>query len=205
MEQFSFIFTIFFMLLGPIKLIPTFATLTRGTDLPFKRSVAIGGSVIASVLCVFVALVGTSLMSKYHISIDVLRLSTGLVLLLSALLVVFQKAQPILPVSGTPSPLQIASSPVAVPMIVPPAGIAFILVCMVLAPQHPGMMQAVAICLTIIMTLNFLVMFFIDRIIKTPGLGLVLTVLGSVLVFVQICLAVQTIVNGLQGLGVFKG
>ena len=30
MEQFPFIFTTFFMLLGPIKLIPAFAGLTKG-------------------------------------------------------------------------------------------------------------------------------------------------------------------------------
>jgi multiple antibiotic resistance protein len=204
MQEFAFVFTIFFMLVGPIKLIPSFSGLMRDAESPFKRRVAIWSIVIASVLCVFVALIGTSLMGKYRISLEALRLSTGLVLLLSALQVVFQKAQPTLPPAGKPAALQLAASPMAVPLIVPPAGIAFILVCMMLAPQYPGMMQAVALCLAIIMTLNFLVMFFIDRIIKTPGLGLVLTVLGSVLVFVQICLAVQTMINGLQGLGVFK-
>ena len=58
MEQFPFIFTTFFMLLGPIKLIPAFAGLTQGADVRFKRSVAIRGTVIATVLCVFVALAG---------------------------------------------------------------------------------------------------------------------------------------------------
>jgi len=56
MEQFSFVFTVFFMLLGPIKLIPSFAGLTRGLDNGFKRDVAIRGVLIASALCVFVAL-----------------------------------------------------------------------------------------------------------------------------------------------------
>lgn len=40
MEQISFIF-IFFILLGPIKLIPSFAGLARQADGPFKRDVAI--------------------------------------------------------------------------------------------------------------------------------------------------------------------
>jgi hypothetical protein len=35
MEEFSFVFTVFFMLLGPIKLIPSFAGVTRGTDVQF--------------------------------------------------------------------------------------------------------------------------------------------------------------------------
>ena len=204
MEQIAFIFTTCFTLLGPIKLIPSFAGLTCGTELPFKRSVALWSVVIASGLCVFVAVIGTTLLGNYRISLAALRISGGLVLLLSALQVIFQKAKPIHPVSGTPSPLQIAASPMAVPLIVPPAGIALVLLFVMLAPQYPGTPLALAISLTIIMTLNFLVMFFIDRIIKMSGLGLVLTVLGSVLVFVQICLAVQTILNGLEGLGVIQ-
>ena len=204
MEQFPFIFTTFFMLLGPIKLIPAFAGLTQGADVRFKRSVAIRGTVIATVLCVFVALAGTTLLGKYRISVPALQISGGLVLLISALQIIFQKAQPPRPSSGKPSALQLAAAPLAVPMIVPPAGIALILVCMMLAPQNPGTPQAVAICLAIMMVLDFLVMYFIDRIMKTPGLGLVLVVLGSVLIFVQVCLAIQTILNGLNGLGVVQ-
>jgi len=204
MEQFAFIFTTFFMLLGPLKLIPVFAGLTQGADVRFKRSVAIWGTVIAVALCVFVAVVGGVLLSKYRISLEALRISGGLVLLIAALQVIFQKVSPTRPSSGTPTPLQLAATPIAVPGIVPPAGVAVILVCTMLAPQFPGTMQAVAICLAIMMMLDFLVMYFIDRIMKTPGLGLVLTVLGSVLIFVQVCLAMQTILNGLKGLGVFK-
>jgi multiple antibiotic resistance protein len=204
MEQLPFIFTTFFMLLGPIKLIPAFAGLTQGADLRFKRSVAVWGTMIATVLCVFVALAGGALLGKYRISLEALRISGGLVLLISALQVIFQKAQPTQPVTGTPKAIQLAVSPVTVPMIVPPAGVAVILVCIMLVPLYPGTMQAFAICLTIIMALNFLVMYFIDKVMKTPGLAIVLAVLGSVLVFVQVCLGIQTILNGVMGLGVVQ-
>jgi hypothetical protein len=39
---------------------------------------------------------------------------------------------------------------------------------------------------------------------RQPGFGLILVVLGSVLIFVQACLAVQSILNGLNGLGFFE-
>ena len=204
MEEFSFVFTIFFMLLGPIKLIPSFAGLTRGADARFKRSVTIRGVVIASALCAFVALAGGTLLGKYRISIDALRIAGGLVLLIAALQVIFQKAQPSSPGSGTPTAIQLAASPVAVPMIVPPAGVAAILIFMMVEPQYPGITQAVAICLATIMVLDFLVMYFIDRVMKTPGLMIVLTVLGSVLVFVQAGLAMEMFLNALKSLGVFK-
>jgi multiple antibiotic resistance protein len=204
MEQFSFIFTVFFMLLGPLKLIPAFAGLMRGADVRFKRDVAIRGVVIASALCVFVALAGGTLLGKYRISLDAVRIAGGLVLLITALQVIFQKAPSSNPSSGTPTAIQLAASPVAVPRIVAPAGVAAILIFIMLAPQYPGMTQAVAICLTIVMVLDFLVMYFIDRVMKTPGLAIVLTVLGSVLVFVQLGLAIQMILNALTDLGVIQ-
>ncbi len=204
MDQISFIFTILFMLLGPIKLIPSFAGVTRGADAAFKRSVAIRGVVIAAALCLFVALLGGALLGKYRISINAVRIAGGLVLLVSALQVIFQRGPAVKPASGTIPAIQLAASPVAVPNIVPPAGVAAILIMMMMAPQYPGMMQAVLICLAIVMLLDFLVMYFIDWVMKTPGLPLVLMVLGSVLVFVQACLAVQMVLVALKELRVLE-
>ncbi len=202
MDQISLVFTVFFMLLGPVKLIPAYAGLTRGKERAFKRAVAIWAVLIASALCAFVALAGEGVLGKYHISIDAVRIAGGLVLLISALLGIFQRSKPLGPASGAPSMLQFAASPVAIPSIVPPAGVAAILIFMMLASQYPGMAQAVAICLAIMMVLDLLVMYFIDTVMKTPGLMVVLTVLGAVLIFVQAGLAVQMILNALKNLGV---
>ena len=125
MDQFSFIFTIFFMLLGPVKLIPSFGGLTRDADRQFKRDLAIRGVVVASALCAFVALAGGTLLSRYRISIDALRISGGLVMLIASVQVIFLKAESPSPGTGTPTAIQLAASPIAVPMIVPPAGLGF--------------------------------------------------------------------------------
>ena len=89
-------------------------------------------------------------------------------------------------------------------MIVPYAGVAAILICIALAPQSPGMTQAIAICLAIMMVLDFLVMYFIDQVVKTPGLAIILSVLGSVLVFVQAALAINMMLVALRSLGVIQ-
>ncbi len=49
---------------------------------------------------------------------------------------------------------------------------------------------------------GFLTMFFIDTIVKTPGLTIVLTVLGAVPVFVQVCLALEMMLAALKSLGI---
>ena len=204
MEQFSFIFTIFFMLLGPVKIIPPFAGLTQGADVRFKRDVAIRGAVIASVLCAFVALAGGTLLGKYRISIDAVRIAGGLVLLIAALQVIFQKSTVVKPqlrhtyrdptrrLAGCRSDDRAACRRRRHIDLHDAS------------PEFPGMTQAVAICLATIMVLDFLVMYFIDRVMKTPGLMIVLTVLGSVLVFVQAALAIQMILTALKSLGVIK-
>lgn len=205
MEQFPFVFTVFLMLLGPFKLIPSFAGVTRGMDVPFKRSIAIRAALIAAALCAFVAFAGESLLGKYHISIHALRISAALILLISALQIIFQKARPASPGSAAQGAIQIAASPVAVPGIVPPAGVAAILIFMMLSSQYPGLGLAVAVCLAIILALDFLVMYFIDQVMKTPGLMLILAMLGAVLVFMQVCLAVETFLGALKGLGLISG
>jgi len=202
MDQFPLVFTIFFMLLGPIKLIPSFAGSTQGADVRFKRAVAIRGVVIAAALCALVALGGGTLLARYRISIDALRFAGGLVLLIAALQVIFEKANPPSPSSGTRTAIQLATSPVAIPMIVPPAGVAAILIFMMFEPQYPGIPTTIAVCLSIIMVLDFLVMYFIDQVLKTPGLMIVLTVLGAVLIFVQVALAMQIFLVALRSLGV---
>jgi hypothetical protein len=45
-------------------------------------------------------------------------------------------------------------------------------------------------------------MYFIDHVMKTPGLMLVLQVVGAALVFVQVCIGVETILRALKDLGV---
>jgi multiple antibiotic resistance protein len=200
MEHFAFIFTIFFMLLGPIKIIPVFAALTRDSDIPFKRALAIRASLIASVLVLFIAIMGGSLLDKYQISFNSLRISGGLVLILAALNTIFRKAQTAYAKPGA-TVLQLAASPLAIPAIVPPAGVAAILIFVMLAPDHPDMWQAIVIVLTIMMVLDFLVMYFIDFVLKAPGLMLVLHVVGATLIFMQVCIGIEIILRALKDLG----
>jgi multiple antibiotic resistance protein len=204
LDQLPFVLTVFFMLLGPAKIIGPFAALTRGTDAKFKRDVAIRGAAIASVLCALAAVAAGILLNKYRVSLDGLRISGGLVLMLSALETIFRKEEHPAPASGAPTALQLAASPVAIPIIVPPTGIVAILIFAMWERQFPGVRLAVAIGLVSMMVLDFLVMFFIDRVVRIPGLAIVLTVLGSVLIFMQLGLSVEMILNVLRNLGVVR-
>ena len=86
----------------------------------------------------------------------------------------------------------------------PPAGVGAILIFMMLAPEYPGIARSVAVALAIVMVLDFLVMFFNRKILKVPGLMLVLRVLGAVLIFMQAALAADTMLDALRHMGVFR-
>jgi multiple antibiotic resistance protein len=192
------------MLLGPLKIIPAFMKLTREADRAFKRDVAIKASMTASALVVVIVLLGKGLVARYEISLDSVRIAGGLVLLLSALKVVFPGPEPVRAESVKPTALQLAISPVAMPITVPPAGVAAILITLLLAPTYPGMGSVIVWGLATMMTLDFLAMYFIDTLAEVPGLLLLLQVLGAVLIFIQIALAIETFLVAFRDLALIR-
>ena len=165
---------------------------------------AIKATLLASGVVAAVALLGTGMVATYAISLDALRLAGGGVLLLSALKIMFPSAEPSNADAPKPTALQLAMSPLAVPIIVPPAGIAAILIFAGLAPKYPGIELVIPAALVAMMALNFLVMFFIDQIVRIPGLLLVLQVFGAILVFIQVALAVEILMVAFRGLGALE-
>lgn len=200
MDFLSFVFTVFFMLIGPVKIIPAFAQLTREADREFKRKLAILGAAIAFGIAAFVALAGETFVLRFRISLEALRIAGGLVLLVAVLIVLFSHPRTFELPAVRPSALQLAVSPLAMPVIIPPAGVAAILIFMMLAGRNTAMWRAVALGLVSILILDFLVMFYNDTVMAIPGLLLILQVLGGVLAFLQAALAIQIMIVGFKGI-----
>lgn len=204
MENPAFIFTIFFLTLGPIKIVSAFNKLTHSMPLEFKRKVAIRGIFVATAVCLYVALLGQGIVKSYQLSIEGLGIAAGVILLLSALKVIFPSPQPPNASQAQPTAMQLAISPVASPIIVTPVGIAAILIFVLAAPSFPGMEFEIAKSLAILLVLDFLVMYFIDNIAKISWLMLALQVLGSVLIVIQVALAIEIVLDALRSLDVLK-
>jgi multiple antibiotic resistance protein len=202
MEQDSFILTIFFLTLGPIKIIAPFAKLTQPFPKKFKQEVAIKGTFMASIICFYVVVLGGNMLSHYRISLNALNIAAGVVLLISALETIFPRVRPTTPPLSNPTAIQLAISPVATPIIVPPIGIAAILIFVMISPGSPSMWFIIIKGIVIMLVLNFLVMFYIDRIIKLPIITIILQILGSVLVFLQVALAIETFLKAFRNLGI---
>lgn len=191
------------MLLGPLNIIPAFAAATRERDEAFKRATAITALPIATAVLALLCVSGTLLLAEYRISINAVYLAFAVILLLSALNTIFGKGAHA-DITGKATPLQTALSPLVAPVIIPAAGVGALLAFVVLSPQYAEGMQAIVIALSVIVVLDFLAMYFHSAIVSVPGLMMLLRLLGDVLVFVQVALAMETMIAALRNLGIAK-
>jgi small neutral amino acid transporter SnatA (MarC family) len=120
-------FTFFFLMLGPLKILGPFVQLAGQGDTQFARRLAL----------LFAAVIGERSMRQYHVSEPVLAIAAGIILFLVALKTIMEQFR-----STVPAPQQnlepslgLAISPLAFPTIVTPYGVAAVIICMALTPD----------------------------------------------------------------------
>jgi multiple antibiotic resistance protein len=197
----SQIFTYFFVMLGPIKILAPFVKISRGMDAPSARMLAVKGFFFACLAGVAAATLGQNTLAKWDVGLPALLIAAGLVLLLVALRsVLSQYEQPAAALPGDnpqPATKMLAISPLAFPTIITPYGIAaFILINTAIPPEQNIEIYKVFLE---VMALNLAAMLFARPIIKY--LSTVLTILGAVLGVLQVALAVQMIILAFRMLG----
>src|SRR5437868_6175819 len=125
----SFVFAIFFLTLGPLKLIPSFHGVTHGLDGKARFALALKSTALALVILVAATFVGSALASNWRVSREALTATGGLLLLIGSLKVLSQALtgpQPREPATAGASPEQpisIVISPLAIPGIITPWGL----------------------------------------------------------------------------------
>ena len=185
---------LFFIMLGPAKLLAPFHLATREMEPRALRATAIKIAVISSITLLIAGLVGSAMMQQWRISVPVMELAGGLIFLLVALkLVLAQYVEP--------APPQVAGKGANVmhlvfPGVVTPYGIAALIALMALS----GGIQRSAVVLgamLVVMVLNLLAMLFVRAILH--GIGpMPLQILAAVLAVQQVALALQVIVMALN-------
>jgi multiple antibiotic resistance protein len=204
------VFTYFFLMLGPLKVIGPFVKLTAGTDAAFQRTLALHAFAIACVAGLVAALVGQNLLQKWGVSLPALLLAAGLVLLLVALQTVLHQYNPTAPhppvdepaTSRAPS-LGLALAPLAFPTIITPYGAAVLIVLLAASGALTRDLAILGVFLAV-MVLDLLAMLFAHPILKTVGTAPLL-VLGAVLGVLQVALAMQMLLLAGKLIGVVPG
>lgn len=197
------IFTLFFITLGPVKVLGPFAEQTRGLEPAALRGIALRVFVLSLVAVLVGGYLGRSLAINWNLSIPALLIATGIIFFLVALNLVLEQYEPARP-AQEPLPAQpmAAALQLTFPTVVTPYGVAA-LIALLAATQNSYRAELIIGIVLGVMVLNLLAMLFARIVMHGPML-LGLRLLGAVLGVLQVALAVQFIIHGLTELGAFE-
>lgn len=193
-------FTFFFLMLGPLKILGPFAQITRKADAALTRRIAIRAFLYSCAALVLAVVIGEAFLRKYNIPVSVLAIAAGIILFLVALRGVLDQFD--IDPDATPKQyepdMKYAASPLAFPTIVTPYGVATVIVCLALTPDYLSQI-AVYSALLALMVLNLVAMLFARPILKYLQMPLML--FGTVLGIIQVALGLSITLRGLQNVG----
>ena len=127
MNDLSFVLVIFFVTLGPIKVIAAFAQLTSQLPDGERRALALRSTLIATAVGFLILFIGDNLRQNWQIASPDLLLTGGLLLLIGALEAVKNAQHAPAPGAPPTSAKGLAMSPVTFPIIITPYGIVALL------------------------------------------------------------------------------
>jgi hypothetical protein len=125
------IFFMLFLMLGPIKVLVPFVTMSSGSDPRFRRRLATRATLFSAAALAVAGVLGRVMLENFEISLSVLAMTGGVILFLVALQTVLQQPAGALGEPqdfGKPENLSLAFTPLAFPTIVTPYGIAAVIV-----------------------------------------------------------------------------
>ena len=198
----------FFATIGPLDVAAIFAALTTASTPAHRRSMAIRGTLIATVILVVFALLGELLLTSFGISLAALRTAGGILLLLIGIEMVFARS------SGSTSTTDeeeeeaatkedIAAFPIALPLIAGPGAMSATIL-LIANTRGDVALQAVVIgSLLVILLFTLIAMLLagqIHRALGVTGMHVVSRIFGVLLC----ALAVQFIFDGIEQSGLLR-
>jgi multiple antibiotic resistance protein len=195
-------FVTFFVTIDPIGLVPIFIGLSRHLA-PARRGAAAakGVAVGAAVLAVF-AVFGDAALGQLGIGLPAFRIAGGVLLLLLALEMVFERRGQRRTVAAEHLQEELAAQdisvfPLGIPLIAGPAAITAVLLQITRHAHAPGEQIAVLLALAAVLLLAWVLLLFSGWIGRLLGPTLVM-VLSRLLGLLLAALAVQHVIDGLR-------
>lgn len=194
------VFTAFFLMLGPVKILAPFAAMTSGVEVSEARRIALKAIGFACIAGLIAAIMGQNILVSWGISPAMLHFAAGIILLLVALGAVLAQYKPgVEPAAPPANPGKLALSPLAFPTILTPYGIGIFILLLALTGDRQRELQ-IAGLFVLVMGLNLLVMWFARPIVRRGHV--VLALFGAVVGVLQVALAVKMMVESLRSMHV---
>lgn len=183
--------SLLFSLMGPIAAIPTFAAATAGADRPLQLKIAFLSAGLALLAIVIAVFAGATAMASAGTSQSSLIMAAGLLLVLSALRNIFG-GQPGAHGAKAEPNLGLALSPIAIPGLVTPVGVAVLILFVSYFPDHRLQIMGIV---SVLMSFNLLAMLGAEWFMRWIGPG-PLVVLGAVFGVLQVAMGIEMLVSG---------
>lgn len=207
MIDFAYAFTIMFVTLGPIKIIPPFFLMTLRADQRTIWVLALRSTIVAVGITLFIAVVATATMTRWRVSVDAVEIAGGILMLTTAIRAVNNftlmetPPDPGPQAAGAAGPMpwlgKPVLSPIVIPTIIPPIGVVAILFFAGAAVGDDAERLRLLGVLLGIMAMNFVAMILARPIMRAVGVP-ILQVMGWVLTTLQAGLAVEAIIAALR-------
>ena len=127
-EIFIQTFFLYFIVIDPLGNTPLFLSITQHMETKQKIKVAFSATVIATIILLFFALLGSSLLSYLHISYSAFTIGGGIILLIIAIEMLFDKRQQRKGEDIDLNSDNVSIFPLATPIIAGPAAITSVIV-----------------------------------------------------------------------------
>ena len=195
-------FTTLFVVIDPLGLVPVLLALTPGLRPAERRRMALKGTLIAAVILLGFALAGEPVLRLLGIGLPAFRTAGGVMLLLIALEMVFERrterrsrsADELRTVGG---PDDISVFPLAIPLLAGPGAITSVMLLMARHQGEPLAQAAVVAVLAAVMGLCVVIFLLVEPLARL--LGPTLThVVSRLLGILLAALAVQYVFDGLR-------
>lgn len=195
---------IFFGLLitmGPLKAVLVYGQATRDLSPTMRRAIAIKAVGVAAIVGLLFILLGKFLLDLFHFSIGALTVAGGAILFIFAVRMVLMGGGEEDHGASSKDPTTIAIFPLAMPLMATPIGIVYLTILSVTFDEADVTLLIIALMLMLVMLINLGILFLEGRILKFID-PQAFVVAERILGILLAALAVQTILNGLQELGI---
>jgi len=187
------IFTLLFVMLGPLKFLGPFVAGTRALDSAAVRSLAVKATIMAAVTVVAGAFVGKMMMDNMGISLPALMLAAGVVFFLVSLKLVMAEYEHA-PAPEPAAPLTAFET--AFPLVVTPYGMAGVIALLSAAGDDSRRVMTILGIVLVLMLLDLVFMIFARAILAK--LGLPFRLFGAVLGIIMLGLSIEVMLDALR-------
>ncbi|MDC0916051.1 MarC family protein [Candidatus Pelagibacter sp.] len=196
-EIFIQTFFLYFIVIDPLGNTPLFLSITQNMDTNKKIRIALSASIIASIILLFFALLGSSLLSYLNISYPAFTIGGGIILLIIAIEMLFDKRQQRKGEDLDLNSDNVSVFPLATPIIAGPAAITSVIVSVSdiginFTNQTVGMLS-----LVFVLFLTFIIFFIASKFSKLINKKII-GVISRVVAIILVGLSVQYILDGIK-------